>query len=86
MWMLRSFLEGRTKYSQEVEGRRDLGGRKEGKGRKGDMIRYGRRGGRCTEVQEIEQRYIAMGDGELVIATRKCQMPKNQVAPRTQQG
>jgi hypothetical protein len=45
MWMLRSFLEGRTKYSQEVEGRRDLGGRKEGKGRKGDMIRYGRRGG-----------------------------------------
>jgi hypothetical protein len=30
--MLQYFLEGRTKYSQEVEGGSDLGGRKRGKG------------------------------------------------------
>jgi hypothetical protein len=30
---------------------------------------------RCTEGQEIEQRYVAMGDGELGVATRKPQMP-----------
>jgi hypothetical protein len=34
--MLQSFLEGRTKYLQEVGGGRDLGGREEGEGgRKG---------------------------------------------------
>ena len=30
--MLEFFLEGGTKYSQEVEGRRDFGGREEGEG------------------------------------------------------
>ena len=43
MWMLQSFLEGRTKYSQEVEGGRDLGGREEEEGKEG-RIEYGRRG------------------------------------------
>ena len=43
--MPQSFLVGRTKDSWEVEGGRDLGGREEGKGEKGDRIRYGRREG-----------------------------------------
>jgi hypothetical protein len=29
VWILQSFLEGGTKYSQKIEGGRDLGGRKE---------------------------------------------------------
>jgi hypothetical protein len=49
------------------------------------MIRCGRRQERCTQGQEIEQRCVAMGDGELGIATRKSQMPGKQEAPRTQQ-
>jgi hypothetical protein len=44
---------------------------------------YGRRWGRCTKGQEIEQRCVAMGDGELVVATRKSQMPGKQEPPRT---
>ena len=38
------------------------------------------------EVQEIKQRYVAVGDGELWVATRKSQMPGNQEAPRIQLG
>jgi hypothetical protein len=34
MWMFQSFLEGGTKYSQEVEGGRNLGGTEEGVGEK----------------------------------------------------
>ena len=37
-------------------------------------------------LAEIEQRYIAVGGGELGIATRKSQMPGTQEVPRTQQG
>jgi hypothetical protein len=54
--------------------------------RKGGRIRTGRRGRRCTEGQEIEQRCVAMGDGELGEATRKSQMPGKQETPRTPQG
>jgi hypothetical protein len=36
--------------------------------------------------QEIEQRYEAMGHGNLGVATRKFQKPGNQEAPRTQLG
>jgi hypothetical protein len=60
-----------------------LGGREEGEGKKKGRIRYGRR---CTEVQEIEQRCVAMGDGELGVKTRKSQMPGKQEPPRTPQG
>jgi hypothetical protein len=35
--------------------------------------------------QEIELRCIAVGEGEPGSVTRKCQMPGNQEAPRTQQ-
>ena len=48
-----------------------MGGREEGEGKKRGRIRYGRRWRRCTEGQEIEQRCVAMGDGELGVATRK---------------
>jgi hypothetical protein len=34
----------------------------------------GRRRERCTKGQEIEQRCVAMGDGELRVATRKSKM------------
>ena len=55
------------------------------KGEKRGRIRYGRRWRRCTEGQEIEQRCVAMGDGELGVATRKSQMPGKQEPPRTPQ-
>jgi hypothetical protein len=31
----------------------------------------------------FQQRYVAMGDGELGVATRKSQMPGKQEPPRT---
>ena len=37
------------------------------------------------EGQKIDQKYIAVGDGEQV-ATRKSQMPGKQEPPRTQLG
>lgn len=40
-------------------------GRKRGSRGKGGKIRYGRRGVRSIDGQEIEWRYVAMGDGEL---------------------
>jgi hypothetical protein len=49
-------------------------------------IRCGRRGGRCTGGQEIEQRCIAMEGGELDVGNRKSQTLGKQKAPRTQQG
>jgi hypothetical protein len=35
VWMLQSFLEGGTKYSQELQGGKDLGGREVGEGKMG---------------------------------------------------
>ena len=64
---------------------RDMGGRKEGK-EKGGGLKYRRRWGKSTEGQEFERSCVAVGDGELGIATRKSQMPRKQEAPRTQQG
>jgi hypothetical protein len=46
-----------------------------GRGKRGGRIKYGRRWRRCTEDQEIEQWYVAIGDKELGVATRKSQMP-----------
>jgi hypothetical protein len=84
--MFQSFLEWGTKYSQEVEGRRDLGGRNEWEGKKRGRIWYGRRYRRCTEGQEFDQRSVAMENGELGIATRQFLIPGKQEAPRTQKG
>ena len=57
-----------------------MGGIEEGRVKRGVKIRYGRR---CMEGQEFEQRYVAIGDGELGAATRKSQMPGEQEPPRT---
>jgi hypothetical protein len=59
---------------------------KEEKGVKCGRIRYERRWKRCTEGQEIEQRCVAMGNGELEVVTRKSQMPGKQEPPRTPWG
>jgi hypothetical protein len=59
-----------------------LGGSEEGEGERG-RIKYGRRWRRCTEGQEIEQRCVAMGNGELGITTRKSPMPGQQELPRS---
>jgi hypothetical protein len=40
--------------------------------------------GRRTKGQEIEWRYVAVGDGELGVVTRKSQMPRKQEDARTQ--
>jgi hypothetical protein len=60
-----SVLLRRGNKIREVEGVRDLEGREEGEGKKKERIRFGRRWRRCTEGHEIEQRHLAMGDGEL---------------------
>ena len=39
-----------------------------------------------VEGQKIEQRCVAMEDGELGVATNKSQIPGKQEAPRTKQG
>ena len=59
---------------------------KRGRGKREGRICYARRWERCTEGQEIEQRCVAMGDGELGVATRKSQMPGKQEPPRTPWG
>jgi hypothetical protein len=61
-------------------------GRKKGEGWENrGRIRHGVRRKRCTEDQEIEQRCVAMGDGELGIAPRNSQMPGKQEPLRTLQ-
>jgi hypothetical protein len=57
-----------------IKGSRGWEGHRKKRGRRGEMmgrIRYGRRGRRCTDGQEIEQRCIAVGNGELGVASRK---------------
>jgi hypothetical protein len=43
----------------------------------------GKRQGRSTRVQEIEQRCIVVEDGELGEASKKSQMAGKQEVPRT---
>jgi hypothetical protein len=70
-----------NKITMGGRGGRDLGGRKEGegKGRGQDQM-----WGRSTESWEIERRCVAVGNGEMRLATRKSQMTEQQEAPRTQ--
>lgn len=78
-----------TKYSQEVEGGKDLGGREEREVERGggqDQLWEETGGGRSTKGQKFEWRFVAVGDGELRIATRKSQMSGKQEAPMTQLG
>jgi hypothetical protein len=58
--------------------------RRWGREKKG-RIRFGRRW-RCAEGQEIEQKYVTMGDRELGVATRKSPMPGKQEPPRNPWG
>lgn len=51
---------------------------------RGGCFRYGRRWIRSIEGQEFEERCVAMGEGELGVATRKsliCYGPKNFLGP-----
>jgi hypothetical protein len=63
-----------------------LGGRKVGEGKKRGRVRYGRRWKGCTEDQETEQSCVAVGDGELRVATRNFQIPGKQEPHRTPKG
>ena len=54
--------------------------KKSRRGKRG-RTRYGRRQRRCTEGQEIEQRCVAMGDGELEVVTTKSQMQEIKILP-----
>ena len=71
-----------NKIIKESRGWEELGRKRRGGGEK-RRIRYGRRWRRCTEGQKIEQRCVAMGDGELGVATRKSQMPGKREPPKT---
>ena len=51
---------------------------------KGGKIRYWRDQKRSTKDQEIESKYIAVGDEELGVTTGGSQTPGKQEAPRTQ--
>jgi hypothetical protein len=53
VWMLQSFLEGGTKYLQEVEGGRDLGGKEEGRGKGGGGGAGSGVGGEEDDTQRI---------------------------------
>jgi hypothetical protein len=55
-----------------------VGGTEDGEREKVRRNRYGRK---CTEDKEIEQSYVAMSNGELGVANRKCQMPGKQEPP-----
>ena len=57
----------------------DLGGREEGERKRGSGSDMGVDGG------DFQRKCVAVGEGELGIATRKFQMPGTQEVPRTQQ-
>jgi hypothetical protein len=48
--------------------------------------RYRRRWRRCKKDQEIEQRHVAVRDGELGLAIRMSQMPVKQDTPQDPMG
>lgn len=61
-----------------------MGGREEGKGKKEGNNQVWERWKRYTEDQETEHMCVAMGYGELGVATRKTQVPGK--LPRPPQG
>jgi hypothetical protein len=54
VWTLLSYLEGKTKKSEELEGGRDLGGREEGERKWGTGSGMG---GEGEEVQRVRKLY-----------------------------
>jgi hypothetical protein len=65
-----------------ARGRGNLGERAEG----GEKMGRSREEIGSSEGQEFERRYLAVGDEDLGVATRKSQMTGTQEVPRTQQG
>jgi len=80
------FLSRRNKILMGHRGWEGLGRKEGGEGEKGDQDRVWEEIGWYTEGQEVEQRSVAIGDGELGVATSKSQMPRKQEAPSTQHG
>ena len=67
------------------ERERDLGGRKEGREKRG-WFTHRSRWGRSTKCQKFHRRCLAVGEAELGVATRKSQILEVQEVSRTQQG
>jgi hypothetical protein len=63
-----------------VEGGRDLAGREEGEVKKGFRIRY-EKGQERNTGQKIGLKYVAVGHGELGIATRKSRQQGRTQGP-----
>ena len=84
VWMCQSYLEGKTKLCDMDRGR-NLGGREKER-ENGGRIRYKKRWERSTEGQNIEQKYVAVEDGKLGVATKKSQMPETQEVSWTKPG
>ena len=61
-----------------------MGGREEMEGKGVGRIRYGKRQERSTEGQEIEQKYVAVGDGELEVPLEspRCQGSRRFPGPK----
>jgi hypothetical protein len=75
-------LRRRNNIIKGIRGWEELGRKRRGEGEKEGQNQV------WEEIEEmyreeIEQRSVAMGDGELGIATRKSQMPGKQEPPRT---
>jgi hypothetical protein len=65
-------MEGGTRKGEGGEGKR-------GQGQVWEETEVG--GGRNTDSQEIERWYVAVGDGKLEVATRRCQASKRLLEP-----
>ena len=75
-------LRRRNKILMGGRGWEQLGRKREEQGEKSDRFMYGRR---QDDIQnDFEQCCVAVGDGELWVATSKSQMPGKQEAPRIQ--
>ena len=81
VWMLQSYSIGKENKLWEAEWERDMGGREAGERERGKWCR-GVRG----ECHKFESRCVAVGEEELVVATRKSQIPRTQKGPSTQHG
>jgi hypothetical protein len=74
--MLQSYLERGTKSQNKItEGRGIKGSGRErgGWGRSGGSIRYRKRWERNSDGQEIEQKHVAVGNGEVGLETARLQ-------------
>jgi hypothetical protein len=80
-------LRRRNNIIKGIRGWEELGRKRRGEGEKeGQNQVWEEIEEMYREDQEIEQRCVAMGHGELRVATKKSQMPGKQEPPRTPQG